>query len=184
MSGVTSAPRLLHVEPLSAVAFAPFGQVIQTDGAERIMINEGTTTRFHALAGVDVEADGGAGNGRAILSIFRGTRRPDPIAIRMMERHPLGSQAFMPLAAHDWLVVVAPTNADDSAPDFDALRCFRAPGDVGVSYARNVWHHPLLVLQPEQDFLIIDRAGPAGEDKSANLQEHWCDATVAAITVP
>ncbi len=173
------APRELPVEPLSAAAFAPFGEVIRTDGAERIMINEGTTTRFHELAGVDVAT----GNGRPILSIFRGTRRPDPIAIRMMERHPLGSQAFMPLAAHDWLVVVAPTNADDSAPDFDRLQCFCAPGNVGVSYARNVWHHPLLVLQPEQDFLIIDRAGPAGEDKSANLQEHWLDAPVAVIAV-
>ena len=176
-----TVPRSLPVEPLSAAAFAPFGAVIQTDGAERIMINEGTTTRFHDLAEVDVESDGGAGGGRPILSIFRATRRPDPIAIRMMERHPLGSQAFMPLAAHDWLVVVAPTDADDSAPDFEALRCFRVPGDVGVSYARNVWHHPLLILQPEQDFLIIDRAGPAGEDTSANLQEYWRDAPVAAI---
>ena len=176
-----TGPRTLPVEALTVAAFAPFGEVIQTDGADRIMINEGTTTRFHALAGVDVESDVGAGSGRAILSIFRGTRRPDPIAIRMMERHPLGSQAFMPLAAHDWLVVVAPTNADDSAPDFDRLKCFRVPGDVGVSYARNVWHHPLLVLQPEQDFLIIDRAGPAGEDRSANLQEQWRDAPVAVI---
>ena len=172
-----TAPRSLDIEPLSAAAFAPFGAVIQTDGAERIMINEGTTTRFHELAGVDV----GAGGGRPILSIFRGTRRPAPIVIRMMERHPLGSQAFMPLAAHDWLVVVAPTNGDDSAPDFGSLRCFRAAGSVGVSYARNVWHHPLLVLQPEQDFLIIDRAGPDGEDKAANLQEYWEDRPVAVI---
>jgi ureidoglycolate lyase len=176
-----TAPRQLSIEPLTVAAFAPFGAVIQTDGAERVMINEGTTTRFHALAGVDVESDAGAGSGRAILSIFRGTRRPDPIAIRMMERHPLGSQAFMPLAAHEWLVVVAPTNADDSAPNFDALRCFRAAGSVGVNYARNVWHHPLLVLQPAQDFLIIDRAGPADEDKAANLQEYWLDAPVAVI---
>ena len=172
-----TGPRMLPVEPLTASAFAPFGQVIQTDGAEQIMINEGTTTRFHNLANIDV----GVGGGRSILSIFRGTRRPDPIAIRMMERHPLGSQAFMPLAAHDWLVVVAPTNADDSAPDFGSLRCFRAPGTVGVNYDRNVWHHPLLVLRPEQDFLIIDRAGPVGEDKSANLQESWRDTRVAVI---
>ena len=176
-----TAPRELPIEPLTVAAFAPFGAAIQTDGAERIMINEGTTTRFHDLADVDVESDVGAGNGRAILSIFRGTRRPDPIAIRMMERHPLGSQAFMPLAAHEWLVVVAPTNADDSAPNFDALRCFRAAGSVGVNYARNVWHHPLLVLQAEQDFLIIDRAGPDGEDKAANLQEYWVDVPVALI---
>jgi ureidoglycolate lyase len=172
-----TGPRMLPVEPLTASAFAPFGQVIQTDGAEQIMINEGTTTRFHDLANIDVGADVGAGGGRAILSIFRGTRRADPITIRMMERHPLGSQAFM------WLVVVAPTNGDDSAPDFARLRCFRASGTIGVNYDRNVWHHPLLVLQPEHDFLITDRAGPDGEDKSANLQEHWRDTPVAVITV-
>ena len=180
------SPRTLSAEPLTKAGFAPFGTVIERDGAEIRVINEGTTTRFHALADVDVGADVGtdveAGNGRPILSIFRGTRRPDPIAIRMMERHPLGSQAFMPLAAYDWLVVVAPTNADDSAPDFESLRCFLASGDQGVSYARNVWHHPLLVLQPEQDFLIIDRAAPNGEAAAANLQEYWLDAPMAVIT--
>ena len=117
-----------------------------------------------------------------ILSIFAGTPRPVPIAISMMERHPLGLQAFMPLSDHDWLVMVAPTNKHDSAPDFSRLRCFHARGDQGVSYAPNVWHHPLLVRQP-QDFLITDRAGPAGEADSANLQEHWEDASVAVIII-
>ena len=172
-----TAPRRLSVEPLTADEFAPFGTVIGTEGATRMTINEGTTERFHALAAADVAA----GGGMAILSIFRGTRRPDPIAIRMMERHPLGSQAFMPLAVHDWLVVVAPTDAGDRAPDFGRLRCFLARGDQGVSYARNVWHHPLLILQPRQDFLIVDRAGPDGEAADANLQEHWEDTAVAAI---
>ena len=174
-----TAPRRLAVEPLTAGEFAPFGTVIQSEGATRLMINEGTTERFHALAAADVAAAGGT----PILSIFRGTRRPDPIAIRMMERHPLGSQAFMPLAAHDWLVVVAPTNSDDSGPDFDGLRCFRASGAQGVSYHRNVWHHPLLILRPRQDFLIVDRAGPEGEAPDANLQEHWEDATMADIAL-
>jgi ureidoglycolate lyase len=140
------------------------------------MINEGTTTRFHALSDVDVAAEGGT----PILSIFAGTPRPIPIIITMLERHPLGSQSFMPLSGDDWLVVVAPTNSDDSAPDFGALRCFRARGDQGVTYAPGVWHHPLLVLAP-QDFLIADRAGPAGEDASANLTEVWADTPVAVF---
>jgi len=147
--------RILAVEPLTEAAFAPFGQVIQTEGAHHFLINEGTTTRFHALAAADPGADG-----RAIISIFRGTRRPDPILIAMMERHPLGSQAFMPLSAHDWLVVVA------LSPQTDALRCFRATGAQGVQYNTGVWHHPLLVLVPEQDFLIVDREGPGD-----NLEE-------------
>ena len=174
-----TAPRRLVPEPLTAADFAPFGTVIETAGVTPVMINEGTTARFHALAAADVAADGGT----PILSIFRGTRRADPIAIRMMERHPLGSQAFMPLAAHDWLVVVAPRDGADLAPDFDRLRCFLASGAQGVSYARNVWHHPLLILQPRQGFLILDRAGPQGEAATANLQEHWLDEAVAEIAL-
>lgn len=145
----------LTQEPLSKQAFAPFGKVLETEGAQQIPINQGTTTRFHALAGVETGADG-----TAILSVFRGTRRPAPIAITMLERHPLGSQAFMPLSDHDWLIVVA------ERAEAEALRCFRATGTQGVQYSTNVWHHPLLVLQPEQDFLIVDREGPGN-----NLEE-------------
>ena len=145
----------LRPEPLTPEAFAPYGQVLQTEGAERLTINQGTTTRFHALAAAETGE-----NGRALLSIFRAKRRPDPIAITLLERHPLGSQAFMPLSDQDWLVVVA------KEPEAEALRCFRAAGHQGVQYATGVWHHPLLVLAPEQDFLIVDRDGPG-----QNLEE-------------
>ena len=139
----------IHPEPLTPETFAPFGRVLQTDGAQHFTINQGTTTRFHALAAAETGAEG-----QALLSIFRATRRPDPIAIELLERHPLGSQAFMPLSDQDWLVVVA------DEPEAAALRCFRAKGKQGVQYATAVWHHPLLVLAPEQDFLIVDRDGP------------------------
>ena len=145
----------LTIETLTQEAFAPFGQVIETEGAESYFINEGTTTRFHRLATVD-EGDGG----RAIISMFRGTPRPQPIAITMLERHPLASQAFMPLSNDDWLIVVA------EKPEASALRCFRASGVQGVQYAKGVWHHPLLVLVDTQDFLIVDRDGPEN-----NLEE-------------
>lgn len=167
----------LKIERLSKDAFAAFGTVIEAAGAVEIAINQGTTSRFHALCNVDVAT----GGGQPIISLFRGTRRPDPIEIRLMERHPLGSQSFMPLSEHDWLVVVAPTNADDSGPDFDGLRVFRASGNQGVSYSRNVWHHPLLILQSQQDFIVIDRAGPDDENNSANLQEVWSDGVAAVI---
>jgi ureidoglycolate lyase len=126
-------------------------------GAESFPINDGTTTRFHALA----EADTGP-SGTAIISIFRATRWPQPVEIRMLERHPLGTQAFYPLAPDDWLVVVA----TGERPTAEDLRLFRARGDQGVQYRRSVWHHPLLVLAERQDFLVIDRQGP-GE----NLEE-------------
>ena len=170
--------RSLNFEPLTKAGFAAFGTVIETVDARQIMINQGTTTRFDALAGVDVSDAGGA----PIISLFRGARRADPIAITMLERHPRGSQAFYPLSADEWLVVVAPNNASGDAPDFDGLRCFRASGTQGVSYHKGTWHHPLLVLQPEQDFLVIDRAQPADEADGLNLDEVWTDMPVAQIT--
>ncbi len=153
---------MIHLtpEPLTAAAFAPFGQVLRTEGAEQFSINQGTTTRFHALSTVETGPEG-----RAILSIFRARRRPDPIAITLLERHPLGSQAFMPLTPEDWLVVVA------GQPEASALRCFQARGDQGVQYATNVWHHPLLVLAPQQDFLIVDRSGPGENLEEVALQQ-------------
>ncbi|MFH1806539.1 MAG: ureidoglycolate lyase [Pseudomonadota bacterium] len=144
----------LTVEPLTAEAFAPFGEVMSTATArDCYKINLGTTTRFHDIARVDVADEGGT----PIISIFRGTPRPMPIEIKMMERHPLGSQAFMPMAQQKFLIVVA-TGTD--APKPDDLRAFISDGTQGVTYAKNVWHHPLLVLEPDSDFLIVDRSGP------------------------
>jgi ureidoglycolate lyase len=128
--------------------------VIDADAAtKRIEINEGTTERFHRLADVETAGD----DARAIISIFRGQPRPFPIDIRMVERHPLGSQAFMPLQDHAWLIVVAPPGDDIDVTD---LRAFRATGRQGVNYHAGVWHHPLLVLRPDHDFLVVDRDGP------------------------
>ncbi len=143
--------RRLAPEPLTAETFAPFGTVIETAGAESFPINDATTTRFHALATADPGPEGDA-----ILSIFRATRWPQPVTIRMLERHPLGTQAFFPLSPEDWLVVVA----TGERPRADDLRLFRARGDQGVQYASGVWHHPLLVLAEQQDFLVVDRLGP------------------------
>ena len=143
--------RRLTPETLTADAFAPFGTVIETSGAESFPINDGTTTRFHALATADPGPEGAA-----IVSIFRATRWPQPVRIGMLERHPLGSQAFFPLSPVDWLVVVAA----GARPGAGELRLFRARGDQGVQYARGVWHHPLLVLAEQQDFLVVDRRGP------------------------
>ena len=168
------AGRMLTFQPLTKAAFAPYGTVIETRDAKQISINQGTTTRFDALAKIDVSREGGT----PIISLFRGTRRPSPIEICLLERHPLGSQAFMPLSDHDWLVVVAPGNADDSAPDFGSLVCFRATGAQGVSYDRGTWHHPLLVLEESQDFLVMDRSGDGH-----NLDEVWADDIAAHIDI-
>jgi ureidoglycolate lyase len=95
------------------------------------------------------------------LALFKAQPRPNPIAIELMERHPLGSQLFYPLQDCPWLIVVC-----DDPKDPQTYRAFSALGCQGVNYARNVWHHPLLVLDPNSEFMIIDRKG-----EGANLEE-------------
>ena len=137
-------------EPLTATAFAPFGDVIEASRlAEPVAITYGQTLRFNDLARVEVEG------GHAIVSIFRG-RPLDPLHLTIFERHPLGSQSFTPLQGRPFLVAVAPPGDFDPA----AIRVFRAQGHQGVNYAKGVWHHYLLPLEEESDFLVIDRAGP------------------------
>ena len=157
------ADRIVRTRPLTKSAFAPFGDVIETDGAEERLINAGTTTRYHDLAQVDVAA----GGGRPLISIFRGQAFALPVEIAMFERHPLGSQAFVPLAGRPWLVVVA---ADDAGQPGEPA-AFLASGTQGVNYAAGVWHHPLLALEATSDFLIVDRGA-----SDANLEEVFLDA--------
>lgn len=143
----------LVVQPLTREAFAPFGDVIAADdSAQHFSINGGNTERFHDLARLESGPEG-----RIIASIFRGQPRPMPFTVSMMERHPLGSQAFIPLSGNPYLVVVA---AAGPAPGTDKLHAFLAQPGQGVNYATGVWHHPLLALNEVCDFLVIDRSGP------------------------
>lgn len=144
----------LTPEPLTREAFAPFGDVIEaSDAVRHFTINTGNTERYHDLADIDAGPDG-----RVIVSIFRGQPRTLPFKVEMMERHPLGSQAFVPLSGRPYLVVVAPAG---TAPGAQDLRVFAARGDQGVNYAPGVWHHPLLALDAVSDFLVVDRSGNA-----------------------
>jgi len=143
--------RDIIAEPLTPEAFAPFGRVIEaSDRAVRLSINQGHAVRYDRLADLDVADEGGVG----AISLFRAKPLAEPV-LRMFERHPLGSQSFMPLGGRPYLVAVAP------AGDFDVsrVRVFRAGAGQGVHYAKGVWHHFLLVLE-EGDFLVVDRAGP------------------------
>lgn len=154
----TVSPRIpaecpLRVEPLTREAFAPFGEVIEaSDAVRHFTINAGNTERYHDLARIEPGPEG-----RVIVSIFRGQPRALPFTVTMMERHPLASQAFVPLSGRPYLVVVAPAG---EAPRVDTLRVFLARGEQGVNYAPGVWHHPLLALEAVSDFLVVDRAGP------------------------
>lgn len=141
---------IVQVRPLTRGDFAPFGDVLETDGAERRLINAGTTERFHALAAAQTDADGAV-----IISLFRGQPRQFPYEVTMMERHPLGSQAFFPIDDRNWLVVVAPDeNGHPGLP-----QAFLAGGRQGVNFRTNVWHHPLIAIDAVSDFLVVDREG-------------------------
>ncbi len=136
--------------PLTVESFNKFGDVIEVGSADGISINDGTSQRFDDLARVDVGADGDA-----VISIFRANPYRSPIEIAMLERHPKGTQAFFPLSNSPWLVVVA--SGDE--PTSNDVRVFLARGDQGIQYAKNTWHHPLLVTAESQDFLVVDRKG-------------------------
>src|SRR5690606_17481511 len=127
----------LRVQPLERVAFAPFGEVIEPAAAARVRsINEGSASRYDDLAVIDTDA----GQGRTTLGIVRAQPRALPFSVRMLERHPLGSQAWLPLdPAARYLVVVAASAADTPL-------AFLAERGQGVNYRRGTWHHPLLLL--------------------------------------
>jgi ureidoglycolate lyase len=150
-------------EPLSTAAFAPFGDVIEMTARSPRLINEGTCERYDDLAPVDVLAN----NGRPLISIFRAEPRSLPFTVTSLERHPLSSQAFYPLDATPFLVVVA---TDGAGPWSTRIRVFRAAGDQGVSYRRNTWHHALLALQRTSRFLVVDRGGPGENCEEAAVE--------------
>lgn len=145
--------KTLDVQPLTAAAFAPFGDVISIDAAtQHFPINGGRAERYHDLAHINTGADG-----KPIISIVRSQPSTLPLTVFMMERHPLGSQAFIPLSGQPYLVIVARPGA---APTIEDLHAFMAKPDQGINYAAGTWHHPLVALNSVSDFLVVDRSGP------------------------
>lgn len=155
----------LPIEPLTTEAFAPFGDVIEaTASVRQYPINQGTTIRYHALAQVETAGD----DAEAIISIFRGQQFDLPLTLHTMERHPLGSQAFIPMAGQQFLVVVC---QGGERPDADTLRAFITNGTQGVNYRTGTWHHALLNLAEKGDFLVVDRSGAGNNCDECALPE-------------
>lgn len=154
--------RTISPEPLTRAAFAPYGDVIEMDGAQSFPINKGMCTRYHDLAKVEA----GGENARVMISLGRGKPYEMPLQVGMVERHPLGSQAFIPLTNHPFLVVAAlnTPNGPDTPVAF-----LTTPGQ-GVNIHRNVWHGILTPLDGVSDFVIVDRGGDG-----VNLEEHFYD---------
>ena len=149
----------VYIAPLTAEAFAPFGDVVERVGSPSFQINGGMCDRYHDLATLEfVGADA-----RPIVSVGHARPYDLPLTLTMVERHPLGSQAFIPLSRQVFLVVVA--SDENGVPG--RPRAFMTNGRQGVNYHRNTWHGVLTPLKEASDFLIIDYGG-----SGANLEEH------------
>jgi ureidoglycolate lyase len=146
--------RLIRPQPLTASAFAPFGEVLEASGDFRL-INAGLCKRHHDRAQLDFGADGRAG-----ISIFNADPRALPYAFDLIERHPDGSQAFLPMTQHPFLVIVA------TGPDATPL-AFITNGAQGINLHRGIWHGVLTPLHAPGLFAVVDRIGT-----TANLEEH------------
>lgn len=153
-------PYQIEAQPLTASLFAPFGDVLSFSGPPDKMINQDMCGRFHDRANL-VHDDGRAG-----ISLFEATPRDLPYRLEMMERHPLGSQAFLPMTEAPFLVVVAP---DDKGKPGQPLAFLTEP-NMGVNYHANIWHGVLTPLSAPGRFAVIDRIGPG-----VNLEEYWFD---------
>lgn len=163
-----ASEQTIAIEPLSAEAFAPFGQVITTEGAQHYPINAGMTERFHDLAKVEL----GGVHARPLISIFRGQPYALPLTLKLVERHPLGSQAFFPLSPRRWLSIVAPD--EHGVPG--RPRAFLVPPGVGVNIAMHTWHGVLTALDAASDFLVVDRGGDGN-----NLEEYHFEAPYTVL---
>jgi ureidoglycolate lyase len=146
------------IESLTATAFAPFGDVLDTSGDPDRLINGGLCERYHDRARLDF----GPG-GRAGLSIFNAQARSLPYALGLLERHPDGSQAFIPMTQNPFLVIVAADNNGTPAQ----IRAFLTSPGQGINLLRNTWHGVLTPLHAPGLFAVIDRIGP-----TRNLEEY------------
>ncbi|MGC1497501.1 MAG: ureidoglycolate lyase [Sulfitobacter sp.] len=150
--------RTIKVEPLTAQAFAPYGDVMEASGAADKMINQDRCGRFHDRATLDFS------DGRAGISIFQSEAAVLPLKVELVERHPMGSQAFIPMSADPFLVVVA---SDVSGTPTDP-RAFMTTAGQAINFHRNTWHGVLTPLSEPGLFAVVDRIGDG-----ANLEEHW-----------
>ncbi|MGR3624562.1 ureidoglycolate lyase [Pseudophaeobacter sp.] len=158
---------IIQIQPITAEAFAPFGDLLDVSGAPDKIINQGMCGRYHNRAQLDFN------EGRAGISLFNAQPRSLPLTLDMMERHPDGSQAFLPMIQEPFLVIVAP---DADGKPGQPLAFVTQPGQ-GVNYHRGVWHGVLTPLSHPGLFAVVDRIG-----EGANLEEHWFQDPFTVVT--
>lgn len=155
--------REIRTEPLTAAGFAPFGDVLDASGGTFRLINEGLCRRHHDLARLDF------GGGQAGISIFDAVPRALPYDFTLVERHPLGSQAFLPMTAHPFLVIVAPD--DGGRPG--RPRAFLTDGAQGINLCRGTWHGVLTPLSAPGLFAVVDRIGEGANLEEVRFPDPW-----------
>ncbi len=152
--------REIAIQPLTAEAFAPFGDVLDCSGDPDKIINQGLCGRYHDRAALDFS------NSRAGISLFKAEPRKLPLTLEMVERHPEGSQAFVPMSADPFLVIVA----KDQAGVPGTPHAFKTEAGQAINYHRNTWHGVLTPLSVPGIFAVVDQIG-----RSENLEEYWFD---------
>lgn len=150
--------RIITIEPLTGEAFAPFGDVLWFDGTPDKLINQGLCKRYHDRAMIDTS------DAKVGISLFDAKARTLPYELTLLERHPLGSQAFLPMTEHPFLVIVAPDNGGTPGQPL----AFITKPHMGVNFHANIWHGVLTPLSAPGRFAVIDRIG-----EGANLEEFW-----------
>ena len=142
--------------------FSKFGDMITTENIKPIEINNGYAKRFDEIAKLDTSNE----NGETVISIFSALKRSFPMKVDMMEKHPLGSQAFIPMKETTFLTFVAP---EGEKPNLEKVECFIVPKGKGVNYKAGVWHFPLISTE-DMDFLVVDRKGSGDNLIIENLE--------------
>ncbi|QER39304.1 ureidoglycolate lyase [Acinetobacter suaedae] len=145
----------IQIQPLTQESFSAFGDVIEKENHDFFSINQGLTQRYHALSVAQITGD----HVTVGMSIFHNLCATQiPFKIVMLERHPYGSQSFIPLQQQKFIIIVA-LPLDHSQPDEQQIYAFLSNGKQGITYRQGVWHHPLITLEAESDFLVVDRIG-------------------------
>jgi ureidoglycolate lyase len=142
---------VIKPKPINKENFKNFGDMITTDDIKPLEINDGYAKRYDGIAKLDAKKD----DGESIISIFSALKRSFPMKVDMMEKHPLGSQAFIPMKETTFLAFVAP---EGDKPDLNKAEAFIIPKGVGVNYNAGIWHFPLIATE-DMNFLVVDRKG-------------------------
>ena len=142
---------IIEPKPITKENFSKFGDMITTENIKPLEINNGYAKRFDDIAKIDTSNK----NGETTISIFSALKRSFPMKIDMMEKHPLGSQAFIPMKETTFLTLVAP---EGEKPDLEKIESFIVPKGIGVNYKTGIWHFPLISTE-DMDFLVVDRKG-------------------------